>query len=176
MREMYDLFVQNRMSPVKVTISMHLRSLIFCVMEKMVTGKRSSRGHEDEEGRSLWGVVKEMLLFFAYAPSHVHFYDLLTLLERFDSQDHFKAVRRVGRELDLVLAGLLVELRRKHNPGDSCSEPQDFIDALLAAMSKMEKISTSYITDTTIKAIYPLLIIAGKDSISIALVWFSPYF
>ncbi|QCD91285.1 cytochrome P450 CYP82D47-like isoform X2 [Vigna unguiculata] len=119
---------------------------------------------EGEAGRYQKAMREFMSLFGVFVLS-----DSIPLLGWIDNNGYKKAMKRTASEIDTLVEGWLEEHKRKREVSTNGKEEQDVMDVMLNVHHDL-KVS-GYDSDTIIKATCLNLILAGGDSIMVALTW-----
>ncbi|KAG5061139.1 hypothetical protein JHK87_002168 [Glycine soja] len=95
--------------------------------------------------------------------------DAIPFLGWIDNNGYKKAMKKTASEIDTLVAGWLEEHKRKRATSTNGKEEQDVMGVMLNVLQDL-KVS-GYDSDTIIKATCLNLILAGGDSIMVALTW-----
>ncbi|KAK7307591.1 hypothetical protein VNO77_40792 [Canavalia gladiata] len=95
--------------------------------------------------------------------------DAIPFLWWLDNNGYKKAMKRTASEMDTLVTGWLEEHKRKRALSKNPKEEQDVMDVMLNGLQDL-KVS-GYDSDTIIKATCLNLILAGGDTIMVALTW-----
>ncbi|CAJ1929815.1 unnamed protein product [Sphenostylis stenocarpa] len=95
--------------------------------------------------------------------------DAIPFLGWLDNNGYKKAMKRTASEIDTLVGGWLEEHKRKRVSSTNGKDEQDVMDVMLNVLQDL-KVS-GYDSDTIIKATSLNLILAGGDSIMVALTW-----
>ncbi|PNY06674.1 cytochrome p450 82a3-like protein [Trifolium pratense] len=131
---------------------------------KMVGGK-TYNGAGESEGRKYKEAMRDWVcLFGVFVLS-----DAIPFLGWLDINGHEKAMKKTAKKLDTLVEGWLEEHKKKRALGKNGEEEQDFMDIMLNVLQDSE--ICGYDSDTIIKATCLNLILAGSDTIMVALIW-----
>ncbi|XP_058070122.1 cytochrome P450 CYP82D47-like [Magnolia sinica] len=162
---LYGLWIENDQRPVKMDMKKWLYGLAFNILAKMIIGKRffGTIDGDDEAVRVRRVMQQVSYLGGVFVPS-----DALPFLKWMDLQGHEWAMKRTAGEMDTIISSWLEEHRVKRQ-SDGPHNDQDFMDVLLSILESAHV--PSYDTDTIIKATVLMIIEAGSESMSSALIW-----
>lgn len=144
-KELWQLWRKNQSESGQMTMELKkwLGDLNTDLMVRMVAGKRCLG--DDAEARRLRSTLKQ---FYRLSGSFT-VGDVVPFLRWADIGGHEKAMKKVAKELDQLLAEWLEEHRR--NRDTSAGGSQDFIDALLIALDGLDLVD-GHDVGSTIKA------------------------
>ncbi|GMH02478.1 hypothetical protein Nepgr_004317 [Nepenthes gracilis] len=172
-KELYSLCTDQsgKAAAEVIAISKMFDHLSINIMSKMVMGKRyfGSRDCEnDEEGENFRRVIKE----FMVVTGMIVLSDLIPIpfLEWLDPQGYIRLEKQIARALDPIIQGWVDDHQERRLVNGGGSVEQDFIDVILSVMEKGTIVS-EYNQQTIIKATVEVLILAGSDSMSVAMTW-----
>ncbi|KAL6012487.1 hypothetical protein ACLOJK_002976 [Asimina triloba] len=165
-KEIYNMWVENKQQPVMVEMKQWCGNLTFNVTNMMVAGKRcfgsKIAGNEEEARRFRHGISELLRLTGVFVAG-----DALTFLKWLDLEGHERAMKETAKELDGVLEVWLEEHRVRRASGEVGAN--DFMDVLIS-ITEGAQIS-SYDPDTIIKANSLAIILGGTDTTAVTLVW-----
>ncbi|KDP26346.1 hypothetical protein JCGZ_17504 [Jatropha curcas] len=149
----------------KIDMSEMLEHLILNIITRMVAGKRYFDGNSegrDEHGRPIGKIMREfMFVVGALVPG-----DLIPFLGWWDIQGIKKTMKKVSKELDVIMSTWIEEHKTKKNKTDS---NKDFIDVMLSVIE--DDTTFGHKCDVIIKSTAMSLIVAGSDTTSITMTW-----
>uniref|UniRef100_A0A2P2NZH0 Uncharacterized protein MANES_12G048600 n=1 Tax=Rhizophora mucronata TaxID=61149 RepID=A0A2P2NZH0_RHIMU len=168
-KALFSVSRSNGNGPVKVVLDELLEHLTLNIITRMIAGKRffdhSIEGGNGGEGHEIGELIKRFLNIMGVAvPS-----DLIPFTGWMDIGGTVKSMKRLAEEVDSVMENWIEEHELKRRNGGANNKSEDFIDVLL---SKIEDNSAfSHDRKTIIKATTSSFILAGADTMSIALTW-----
>ncbi|XP_059318281.1 nicotine N-demethylase CYP82E3-like [Lycium ferocissimum] len=156
------------MPSTKVNMTQWLEILSLNIIVKMVCGKRYDNVEEDEEAQCLKRVFKDIM----YVAGQIVLYDAVPfpLFKYVDFQGHVKVMKRIHKDIDVVLQSWLDDHIKKAEIGKH-DENQDVIDALLSATDYDEFKAYGYSQQTVIKATVMAIILDGADTTAVQWTW-----
>ncbi|GAB4841455.1 hypothetical protein Ancab_039709 [Ancistrocladus abbreviatus] len=155
----------------KVDMGEMLHHLTINVISKLVARKRYFGNIEDgndEEAQKIRRVIKEF--------NHVAWSNVLSdlfpfsFLEWLDPQGLIKLMKRIAKDIDSIIQGWIDEHRQKKRLVNEMETEQDFIDLMQSVLEK-GAITSEYTNETIIKSTIEILILAGTDTMAIAMTW-----
>ncbi|EXB99094.1 Cytochrome P450 82C4 [Morus notabilis] len=160
---LYGQCKKNGFGPTEVVISEWIEHFTLNIITEMIAGKRyfdSSGKVVGGEAERIGKVIKEyMCISGAFIVS-----DLIPVPKWVDFNGNLKAMKRIGREIDVLIQSWVEEHKRSE-----ASDKQDFIDIMLSLIEENHELG--YARDTIIKGTVSTLIIAGSDTTAINLTW-----
>ncbi|CAL1361662.1 unnamed protein product [Linum trigynum] len=168
-----DLYQQSNADKSRpIAISEALQGYVLNIITRMVAGKRyfdktGGEDHASAGGRPIGQVMREfMLVTGTLVPS-----DLIPILGWFGFQGVVKTMKRVSKELDVIMESWIDEHKRKQstNGAKSAAINPDLIDVMLSEIK--EEVAYGHKREDIIKATAMSLIVAGSDTTSITLTW-----
>ncbi|CAI0440980.1 unnamed protein product [Linum tenue] len=158
-----------------VVISEAVHSYVLNIITRIVAGKRyfGGGGGCTDDGRPISEVIKEFTLVMGtLVPS-----DLIPILGWVLPQGTVKAMKRVFKELDLVMEGWIDEHKKKKREkkepmltdNDDDEVNQDLIDVMLSEIK--DDVVHGHKRETIIKATALSVIVAGAETSAITLTW-----
>ncbi|KAL3725087.1 hypothetical protein ACJRO7_030147 [Eucalyptus globulus] len=163
---------QNGSSKV-VIMSEMLELLTLNIITRMIASKRyfglssASTGSSDDDGEAshLRKVIKDLMYISGFPAVS----DLLPFMGWTDCVGTVKTMKRVARELDVIIGKWVEE--RKLKRGEAIDMKEDFIDVMLSATGEDGFASFGYSPETLVKATVMNIIVAASDTTSLALTW-----
>ncbi|XP_024026402.1 cytochrome P450 82G1, partial [Morus notabilis] len=157
-----------------------LEQLTFNINVRLIVGKRfikSTVGDADTDARRFKKAIKEAL----YLSGVFVWSDAIPWAECLDVHGHVNSMKRVFKEIDLVLGKWLEEHRqarevlddqrsndKSSNNGDV---ERDLMDVMLSSIEEDDAMLSCYSRDTIIKATALILILTGTESTAVTLIW-----
>ncbi|KAL2249376.1 UNVERIFIED_CONTAM: Xanthotoxin 5-hydroxylase CYP82C4 [Sesamum indicum] len=149
--------------PSKVVMSSWVEKMTLNIIVKTIAGKRYGKGAAEVE--SFRKLIREFtVLSGEFVPSDVI---PIPLLRWIDPKGHIKSMKRVSKELDVIIEKWVEEHTKRRGKGEGCTEEQDFIDAMLSTID--DKFAIPKLT--IIKATVLNVILGGFDTTSVHLTW-----
>ncbi|CAN1131156.1 Xanthotoxin 5-hydroxylase CYP82C2 [Linum perenne] len=97
--------------------------------------------------------------------------DLIPALGWIDIKGMKKSMKRISKELDVIIDGWIVEHKVKRSKLGENLVPEDFIDVMLSVIDDSFDPSATHDKDTIIKSTAMAVIIAAADTTSVTLTW-----
>ncbi|KAG2666508.1 hypothetical protein I3760_15G064800 [Carya illinoinensis] len=168
-KETYKLLVNNN-KHVLVDMNRWFDKITLNMVFRMVVGKRFAwAATEDEDEVNDLGYQKTLkdisMLIGKFVVS-----DALPYLRWLDLGGDKRAMKKVAREIDHVLKGLLEEHKQRNLSSEVKNAPQDFMDVLLSIVTDNTEIS-NFDADTITKATCLNLILGGTDTTAVTMTW-----
>uniref|UniRef100_A0A2P2NFT1 Putative cytochrome P450 family protein n=1 Tax=Rhizophora mucronata TaxID=61149 RepID=A0A2P2NFT1_RHIMU len=138
------------------------------VILRMVAGKRyfgAGVVDDENEGRLIQKAMRE---FFHLSGVFV-LRDAIPFLGWLDLGGHEKAMKRIARDFDDIIAEWLEEHRRKRLSGGVANEEQDFMDVMLSVLDGVDL--SCHDADTVRKATSMTIISGGTDTTTVSITW-----
>ncbi|CAI0561151.1 unnamed protein product [Linum tenue] len=159
-----DLYHQTKAGSIPITEA--LQGYVLNIITRMVAGKRyfdKTNHHQAVSGgRPIGQVMREfMLVTGTLVPS-----DLIPLLGWFGFQGVVNTMKRVSKELDVIMESWIDEHKKKKK--QQLANP-DLIDVMLNEIK--DEVAYGHKREDIIKATAMSLIVAGSDTTSITLTW-----
>ncbi|KAL3616459.1 hypothetical protein CASFOL_039849 [Castilleja foliolosa] len=161
LRELYDLWVAKRgveKTGVLVDMKQWFGDLTLNAAVRMVGGKRFVGGEK----------IKDFFHFFGVFVVS----DAIPFLSWLDLQGYEKSMKRVAKELDVLIEEWLMEHKERREMKISSGEAivdEDFMDVMLRILEDAD--IPDFDADTINKATCLNIILAGSDTIMVALTW-----
>ncbi|CAN1131846.1 Cytochrome P450 CYP82J17 [Linum perenne] len=156
----------------EVAISGWLQNSVLNIITRMVAGRKyfenlaNNIGAVDMGGKAIGELIRE---FMALNASLV-FSDLIPALGWIDIKGTKKSMKRVSKELDVIIDGWIVEHKVKKTKSGDTVVLEDFIDVMLSVIDDNFDPSATHDKETIIKSTAMALIIAA-DTTSVTLTW-----
>ncbi|KAL0358529.1 UNVERIFIED_CONTAM: Xanthotoxin 5-hydroxylase CYP82C2 [Sesamum angustifolium] len=149
--------------PSKVVISHWVEKMTLNIIVKTIAGKRYGSGAAEVES------FRKLIREFTVLSGEFVLSDVIPipLLRWIDPQGHIKSMKRVSKELDIIIEKWVEEHIQKRGEGEGCREEQDFIDVMLSTID--DKFTTPKLT--IYKATVVNVILGGFDTTSVHLTW-----
>ncbi|KAG2666465.1 hypothetical protein I3843_15G059500 [Carya illinoinensis] len=168
-KETYKLLVNDN-KLILVEMNGWFGKIMLNTVFRMVVGKRFAwAATEDEDtGNDLQyqKVLKDsFILFGKFVVS-----DALPYLRWLDLGGDGRAMKKIAREIDHVLKGLLEEHKQRNLSSEVKNGPQDFMDVMLSFVKDNTEI-TNFDADTITKATCLNLILGGSDTTAVTMTW-----
>ncbi|CAI0447841.1 unnamed protein product, partial [Linum tenue] len=159
-----DLYHQSKAGSIAITEA--LQGYVLNIITRMVAGKRyfvkTNHHRAVSGGRPIGQVMREfMLVTGTLVPS-----DLIPLLGWFGFQGVVNTMKRVSKELDVIMESWIDEHKKKKKK--QLANP-DLIDVMLSEIK--DEVTYGHKREDIIKATAMSLIVAGSDTTSITLTW-----
>ncbi|PON59365.1 Cytochrome P450, E-class, group I [Trema orientale] len=173
-RDLYGLCKINGCDPTKVVISEWIEHFTLNIITEIIASKRyfdcSGGGNIDGEAQRIEKLIKE----YMYISGVPVVSDLIPVPKWIDIQGRLKSMKRIGKEIDVLIGSWVEEHTGKKEKGTKTTESndntkQDFIDIMLSVIEDSHELG--YSRETIIKATVSNLIIAGSDTTAINLTW-----
>ncbi|CAI0406971.1 unnamed protein product [Linum tenue] len=163
-----DLHLQCRSSNNSqlVVISDWLQNFVLNIITRMVAGKKYFENLADSVG-----VVGELIREFMDVNGSLVLSDLIPILGWIDIKGMKKAMRRISKELDVIVDGWIEEHKVKRNKLGDNLVPEDFIDVMLSVVDDNFDPSAKHDKETIVKSTAMAVIIAAADTTSVTLTW-----
>ncbi|XP_018715840.2 cytochrome P450 CYP82D47-like [Eucalyptus grandis] len=155
-------------SGILMEIKSWLGDLILNISVKMVGGKRycgSSADCDDTEARRCQRSIRKFFDLFGV----VTLSDAISSLGWLDLGGYKRSMNETAKELDVLAQGWLEEHRRKRLSCPGGDREQDFMDLMLNVIEGVK--FSDFDADTVIKATCLNIIIAGTDTLIVAITW-----
>ncbi|CAN1131155.1 Cytochrome P450 CYP82J17 [Linum perenne] len=139
----------------------------------MVAGRKyfenlaDSIGISDVGGRPVGEIIRE----FMDVNGSLVLSDLIPALGWIDIKGMKKSMKRISKELDVIIDGWIVEHKVKRSKLGENLVPEDFIDVMLSVIDDSFDPSATHDKDTIIKSTAMAVIIAAADTTSVTLTW-----
>ncbi|KAG7943801.1 hypothetical protein I3843_15G062700 [Carya illinoinensis] len=168
-KETYQLLVNNN-KLMLVEMNRWFNKIMRNAMLRMVVGKRFAWAATEDEDEVIdlqyQQVLKDIsILFGKFVVS-----DALPYLRWLDLGGDKRAMKKVAREIDYMLKGLLEEHKQRNLSSEVKNGHQDFMDVMLSNVTDNTKIS-NFDADTVTKATCLTLILGGSDTTTVTLTW-----
>ncbi|CAI0431264.1 unnamed protein product [Linum tenue] len=150
-----------------VVISDWLQNFVLNIITRMVAGKKYFEDLADAGGRPVGELIRE----FMDVNGSLVLSDLIPILGWIDIKGMKKAMRRISKELDVIVDGWIDEHKVKRNKLGDNLVPEDFIDVMLSVVDDNFDPSSNHNKDTIIKSTAMAVIIAAADTTSVTLTW-----
>ncbi|CAI0406970.1 unnamed protein product [Linum tenue] len=160
-----DLHLQCRSSNAQVVISDWLQNFVLNIITRMVAGKNV--GVAEAGGRPVGELIRE----FMDVNGSLVLSDLIPILGWIDIKGMKKAMRRISKELDVIVDGWIEEHKVKRNKLGDNLVPEDFIDVMLSVVDDNFDPSAKHDKETIVKSTAMAVIIAAADTTSVTLTW-----
>ncbi|CAN1767458.1 Cytochrome P450 CYP82J17 [Linum perenne] len=157
-----DLYSQSLMGPdgrAQVVISDWLQNFVLNIITRMVAGRKyfenlaDSIGISDVGGRPVGEIIRE----FMDVNGSLVLSDLIPALGWIDIKGMKKSMKRISKELDVIIDGWIVEHKVKRSKLGENLVPEDFIDVMLSVIDDSFDPSATHDKDTIIKSTAMLL-------------------
>ncbi|KAF5468352.1 hypothetical protein F2P56_012510 [Juglans regia] len=169
-KETYQLLVNNK-KLMLVEMKRWFGNIMLNTVFRMVVGKRfacAATEDEDHEGNDLQ-CRKALTDFFMFAGKFV-VSDALPYLRWLDLAGDQRAMKKIAREVDHVLKGLLEEHKQRSLSSEVNNGHQDFMDVMLSIVIDNTDVS-NFDADTITKATCLTLILGGTETTTVTLTW-----
>lgn len=151
------LYRKSKRDYARVQVKPIFSNLTLNVIMRMVAGKRLFGQDEDnEEARQFQELIKEIFTYGGLSSPA----DFFPLLRWIDYQDFQKNLARVSGKMDAKLQGLIDEQRCNRGTNS-------MIDHLIS----LQESQPEYYTDSIIKGIITVMLLAGTDTSSVTIEW-----
>ncbi|GKV04747.1 hypothetical protein SLEP1_g16861 [Rubroshorea leprosula] len=167
-KEIHHIWENNKDSSHNASMEMKrwFEDLTLNVIFKIIIGKPFVAYLQKDEEKNQWqSTVREMNKFLG----KFFVSDSLPFLRWLDIGGQEKAMKKVSRELDVVVQGWLEEHKKKRATGSKKRE-EDFMDVMLSILDRGE-FPTEIDSDTVSKAMCLVLVLAASDTTTITLTW-----
>ncbi|CAI0431266.1 unnamed protein product [Linum tenue] len=157
-----------------VVISDWLQNFVLNIITRMVAGKKYFEDLADSVGLQADAggrPVGELIREFMDVNGSLVLSDLIPILGWIDIKGMKKAMRRISKELDVIVDGWIDEHKVKRNKLGDNLVPEDFIDVMLSVVDDNFDPSSNHNKDTIIKSTAMAVIIAAADTTSVTLTW-----
>ncbi|KAL0403622.1 UNVERIFIED_CONTAM: Xanthotoxin 5-hydroxylase CYP82C2 [Sesamum radiatum] len=126
--------------PSKVVISHWVEKMTLNIIVKTIAGKRYGSGAAEVES------FRKLIREFTVLAGEFVLSDAIPipLLRWIDPQGHIKNMKRVSKELDVIIEKWVEEHMQRRREGEGCREDQDFIDVMLSTID--DKFTTPKLT------------------------------
>lgn len=145
----------------KVDLKSNLNELSFNIITRMIAGKRYFGGNVDDKdganSKQVRGIIQKA--FTQGGASHAA--DFLPILRWIDYKGFEKGLKGLSEEMDKVLEGIIDEHRNDDGNRNS------MVDHLLS----LQKDQPHYYTDSIIKGLMMVMILAGTDTSAVTIEW-----
>ncbi|CAI0406973.1 unnamed protein product [Linum tenue] len=162
----------------QVVISDWLQNFVLNIITRMVAGKKYFENLADSVGVAEAGgrPVGELIREFMDVNGSLVLSDLIPILGWIDIKGMKKAMRRISKELDVIVDGWIEEHKVKRNKLGDNLVPEDFIDVMLSVVDDKKKGGKiCYVSYTNISILcfmyIQAVIIAAADTTSVTLTW-----
>ncbi|CAN1131147.1 Cytochrome P450 CYP82J17 [Linum perenne] len=171
-----DLYSQSLVGPdgrAQVVISDWLQNFVLNIITRMVAGRKyfenlaDSIGISDVGGRPVGEIIRE----FMDVNGSLVLSDLIPALGWIDIKGMKKSMKRISKELDVIIDGWIVEHKVKRSKLGDNLVPDDFIDVMLSVIDDNFDPSATHDKETIIKSTAMAVIIAAADTTSVTLTW-----
>ncbi|PIN12337.1 hypothetical protein CDL12_15056 [Handroanthus impetiginosus] len=162
LKSIYDSWVakQNLKQPVLVEMKQWFSNVLLNTAVQTVGGKRFiGDAHKHKK------VMRDFLYFFGVFVLS----DAIPALKWLDLQGHEKAMKKIAKKLDDLLEEWLEEHKQRRRISGENKEAQDFMDVMLNLLKDSD--FADFDADTVNKATCLNLVLAGSDTMVIALTW-----
>ncbi|CAL1374423.1 unnamed protein product [Linum trigynum] len=176
----HDLYQQSKAAggggggKTVISVSEGIHSCVINIMTRIIAGKRyfDKANYEERHsvsnfsgGRPISEMIREfMLVMGTPVPS-----DLVPILRWVLPRGAEKAMKRLFKELDVVMESWIDEHKGKQVANDGNESNRDLIDVMLYEIK--EEVAFGYKRETIVKAIAHALIFGGSDTTAITLTW-----
>ncbi|CAN1131149.1 Cytochrome P450 CYP82J17, partial [Linum perenne] len=163
-----DLYSQSLMGPdgrAQVVISDWLQNFVLNIITRMVAGRKYFENLADR--RPVGEIIRE----FMDVNGSLVLSDLIPALGWIDIKGMKKSMKRISKELDVIIDGWIVEHKVKRSKLGENLVPEDFIDVMLSVIDDSFDPSATHDKDTIIKSTAMAVIIAAADTTSVTLTW-----
>ncbi|KAL7141290.1 hypothetical protein ABFS83_08G043600 [Erythranthe nasuta] len=171
LKEIYELCVDAKQG-LKIDMKQWFGDLTLNAAVRMVGGKRfvgARSDCEDEKARSQQKLMTDFFRFFGVFVLS----DAIPIFRWFDLQGHEKSMKRIAKELDVLIGEWLVEHKERRRQSISGEEEirsdHDFMDVMLTITDGADL--PDFDADTITKATCLNLILAANDTVMVALTW-----
>ncbi|CAL1372558.1 unnamed protein product [Linum trigynum] len=157
-----------------VVISDWLQNFVLNIITRMVAGKKYFDNLADSVGQVAHGggrPVGELIREFMDVNGSLVLSDLIPILGWIDVKGMKKAMRRISKELDVIVDGWIEEHKVKRNKLGENLVPEDFIDVMLSVVDDNFDPSAKHDKETIVKSTAMAVIIAAADTTSVTLTW-----
>ncbi|KAL9450958.1 hypothetical protein AB3S75_012660 [Citrus x aurantiifolia] len=164
LKELYQLWDNNKSTNKMLLVEMKrwLADSIRNVVLRMIVGK----GCNSMDGEE-W---KELLTRFFEMSGKFVVSDALPFLRWLDIGGDERSMKKIAKELDVVVQGWLEEHKRKRDSQEMNQEEEDFMYVMLSILGDTEQYYGRDV-DTINKAICLALILAATDTTAVTLTW-----
>ncbi|XP_071738088.1 xanthotoxin 5-hydroxylase CYP82C4-like [Rutidosis leptorrhynchoides] len=164
--DLSSLCLNNKDRSCVVNMTKWFEHVTFNIIVRMLASKRFVSDCNDNKGSKDDLEVKEAINKGLYLSGIVVVSDVIPNLEWMDIGGHLKAMKKAGKELDVVLGKWVDEHVEKGHEYDE----GDFIDVMLSILPKDAEMF-GYGRETIIKATTLILILTGSESTAETLTW-----
>ncbi|XVE82717.1 hypothetical protein DITRI_Ditri16bG0028400 [Diplodiscus trichospermus] len=172
-KNLYKTWMTKRsgdQSSVLLDMKQWLAELTHNMAFKIVVGKRYFGDTADGDEGNARQCQKLMKEFFHLFGMFV-LADAIPFLGWLDVGGHTKAMKRVGKELDIFVQGWLDEHKQRRRMGGDRKEEQDFMDVMLTVTEDAKLSGFDVDADTIIKSTCLNLILGAADTNMVPLLW-----
>ncbi|KAK2660430.1 hypothetical protein Ddye_006963 [Dipteronia dyeriana] len=169
LKELYELWVKERSNcSNKVLIEMNgwFEDATLNVILRLIVGKRCSA----REGEEISGNWKEELTSFFKLSGKFLVSDALPFLRWLAIGGDEKSMKKIAKELDIVVQEWLDEHKRKRASGET-KEDEDFMDVMMTILQDDAQLFPGRDVDTVNKATCLTMILAATDTTTVTLTW-----
>ncbi|WCJ37983.1 cytochrome P450 family 82 subfamily C polypeptide 4 [Euphorbia peplus] len=154
-----DLFMEcSKSTGEKINMSERIDNMVLNMVTRMVAGKRFiTCGVEDDKVQSF----KQIMRDFVFIPG-----DLVPFIGWLDVKGIVKTMKRVTREVDLIVESWIDEHKLKKNENE---DRKDFIDVMLSVIEDDDNLRLKQ--ETIIKATITAIVIAASDTTATTIIW-----
>ncbi|CAI0411482.1 unnamed protein product [Linum tenue] len=174
----HDLYQQSKAGgggKTVISVSEGIHSCVINIMTRIIAGKRyfDKSNYEEQHsvsnfsgGRPISEMIREfMLVMGTPVPS-----DLIPILRWVLPRGAEKAMKRLFKELDVVMQSWIDEHKEKQVVNDGDESNRDLIDVMLSEIK--DEVAFGHKRETIVKAIaHQALIFGGSDTTAITLTW-----
>ncbi|GAB4831144.1 hypothetical protein Ancab_040230 [Ancistrocladus abbreviatus] len=164
-----ELYCFSKDQSTIVVICEMIYHLTINILAKTINGRRvfNTFSSTTDEGERIKRVLNEYVVASGLTPPC----DIIPfrLLEWLDPKGYIKFMKHIGEEFDSILQGWVDEHRKRRFVNGSKSN-QDFLDFALSAIEN-GSVAPEHATDTNIKSTFEAVIIAGTNTVPIAIIW-----
>ncbi|KAL8476059.1 hypothetical protein ACS0TY_028651 [Phlomoides rotata] len=163
LKELYDSSKQGGLEDMKQWFG----DLTLSASVRMVGGKRFVGS---EEGRMHQKMIRDFFYYFGVFVLE----DAIPSLGWLDLQGHRKRMKRVAKELDVLIGKWMEEHkeRRSRIAGEGVRViDQDFMDVMLTYMEDAAELTDDFDADTICKSTCLNMILGGSDTVMVTLTW-----
>ncbi|KAK3231503.1 hypothetical protein Dsin_003384 [Dipteronia sinensis] len=162
LKELYELWAKKRShcsNKVLIEMNRWFEDATLNVILKLIVGKRCGA----QEGEEISGCWKEELTSFFKLSGKFLVSDALPFLRWLDIGGDEKSMKKIAKELDIVVQEWLEEHKKKRASGET-KEDEDFMDVMMTILQYHAQLFPGRDVDTT-------MILAATDTTTVTLTW-----
>lgn len=169
------------LSNVLLPLSEQLEQLTFSLNVRLIVGKRGVKsGDTDSDALALAQRFKKAIKEALYLSGVFVWSDAIPWVEWLDIHGHVSSMKRVFKEIDMVLGKWLEEHRQARSVDENNKNvyqisnddvERDLMDVMLSSIEEDDAMLSCYSRDTVIKATALILLLTGTESTAVTLTW-----